>query len=71
MEAKLLKGVLQTNTTARLQVADELLKFLLDEESSLDGFEDQDLLIEGLVSWLGSSHFKVSLYTSQYTNMPK
>jgi CLIP-associating protein 1/2 len=61
MESKLLKGVLQTNTTARLQVADDLLKFLLKDESSLDGFEDLDLLVEGLVAWLGSSHFKVSI----------
>lgn len=60
MESKLLSGVLQTNTTVRLQVADDLLKFLLNDSATLSGFEDVDQLVVGLIAWLGSSHFKVS-----------
>ena len=60
MESKLLNGVLQTNTTVRLQVADDLLKYLLNDSTTLSGFEDVDQLVVGLVAWLGSSHFKVN-----------
>ena len=60
MEERLVKGVLQSNTTVRLQVAEELLTFLSDPSSSLTGFEDLDQVVEGLVAWLGSSHFKVT-----------
>ena len=66
MESKLLSGVLQTNTTVRLQVADDLLKFLLNDSNTLAGFEDVDQLVTGLLAWLGSSHFKVSQTRSQY-----
>ena len=52
MEERLVKGVLQSNTTVRLQVVEELLTFLSDPASSLSGFEDLDQVVEGLVAWL-------------------
>nr|WAW84823.1 CLASP 1/2 [Halisarca dujardinii] len=61
METQLTKGVLQTNTTARLQIADRLHEFLSKDDASLDSFDDPGELVEGLVAWLGSSHFKVSI----------
>ena len=61
MEAKILSGVLSTDTHVRLQAGDQLLGYLRDDNNDLEEFEDLDRLIGGLASWMGSSNFKVCM----------
>ena len=58
MEAELLAGVIQTDTHRRLQVAEQLMEYF-KKEDSVNDFPDFDHLVNGLSSWIGSSHFKV------------
>ena len=60
METELLAGVIQTDTHKRLQVAEQLLEHF-KKEDAVDEFPEFEQLINGLSSWIGSSHFKVRL----------
>ena len=59
MEAKLLAGVVQTDTHKRVQVSDDLLDWMRNEEHDPEAFPDLDQLVGGLAQWMGSSNFKV------------
>ena len=59
MEAKLLTGVLQTDTYVRLQVAEEMTEYFKKEENSPEEFPELDRLIVGLATWMSSSNSKV------------
>ena len=61
MEARILASVLQTETHKRLAAVDEISDYLKKEENSLDEFAEVDRLVAGLVAWMSSSNFKVSL----------
>lgn len=61
MEARILASVLQTETHKRLAAVDEISDYLKKEETSLDEFAEVDRLVAGLVAWMSSSNFKVSL----------
>ena len=62
MEAKILNGVLHSDTHVRLQAGELLLDYLRDESNDIAQFEELDRLINGLCVWMGSSNFKVSVY---------
>lgn len=59
VEAKLLAGVVQTDTHKRLQVAEELLHYFKNEDNSVDGFPEFERLVAALSAWMTSSNFKV------------
>lgn len=59
MEAKILAGVLHTDTHTRLQAGEQLLEYLRNEENQLAEFEDLEELIKGLANWMSSSNFRV------------
>ena len=59
MEAKLLTGVLQSDTHIRQQAAEELLEWVKCEENDPAAFPELDRLVGGLVGWMTSSNFKV------------
>ena len=59
MEAKILAGVLHTDTHTRLQAGEQLLDYLRNEENQLAEFEDLEELIKGLANWMSSSNFRV------------
>ena len=59
IEAKLLAGVVQTDTHKRLQVAEELLTYFKNEENSASEFPELERLIAALSAWMTSSNFKV------------
>ncbi|XP_019850114.1 PREDICTED: CLIP-associating protein 1-like [Amphimedon queenslandica] len=61
MEAKILAGVLHTDTHTRLQAGEQLLEYLRNEENQLAEFEDLEELIKGLANWMSSSNFRMSL----------
>lgn len=64
-EAKLLAGVLATETHTRLAVGEQLIEYFKDNSNSPANFEELDRLIAGLAAWMGSSHFKVSELVSE------
>ncbi len=59
MEAKLLAGVIQTDTHKRLQVADDLTDYFKNNDNGIEEFQELDRLVSGLAVWMGSSNFKV------------
>ena len=61
MEAKLLAGVIQSDTHKRLQVAEELTDYFKNHDESVDEFQEFDRLVSALAAWMGSSNFKVAL----------
>ena len=60
MEAKILSGVLSSETHVRQVAGDQLLEYLRDDSNNIAEFEELDRLIGGLVAWMGSSNFRVS-----------
>ena len=61
MEAKLLAGVIQSDTHKRLQVAEELTDYFKNHDDSIEEFQEFDRLVSALAAWVGSSNFKVAL----------
>ena len=59
VEAKLLAGVIQTDTHLRLQAAEGLVEYFKDESHDPEDFPEFDRLVSGLAAWMGSSNAKV------------
>ncbi len=71
MEARLLAGVVQTDTYIRLQVAEELTEYFKKEEHSPEDFPELERLIAGLGSWMSSSNSKVGRRREGETAWPR
>jgi CLIP-associating protein 1/2 len=58
---KILNGILNNEAHARLIAGEQLLTYLRNEDNDLEHFDQLEDLINGLVNWMSSSNFRVSL----------